>query len=93
MENREIIETLEKIENSSSTLYSFLYDLYYEEKCKDLKFIEDIYARYLDDKREAIKAICIYGLLFFLKLQNDKYKEIALKYISNSWFLDKFCGI
>ncbi len=81
MKSKEIIlKELNDIKNHDTKLYSYLYNLVYQDWCGDSKFLEKIYNSFLDDNRSEIRRISIYALLFGLKIQNDKYKEFAIKY-------------
>lgn len=81
MKSKEIIQKeLNDVRNHNTKLYSYLYNLIYQEWSNDNKFLEKIYNSFLDDERSEIKRISIYSLLFGLKIQNDKYREFAIKY-------------
>lgn len=83
MTKEEIEKHIQAIKGQENKLYSFLYDLVYEELTNDTKFLEKVYASFLDDQRSEIKRISIYALLFGLKLNNDRYKNLALSEINN----------
>ena len=70
---------LKSLEGNETKLYSYLYDLIYNETIKDLSFLEKLYSSYLDDERTEIKRIAIYSLLFALKLRKEKYLDFAIE--------------
>ena len=75
-----VLNEIAKIEDNDTKLYSYLYDLAYDGKANDLKFLEKTFSSFLNDKRNEIKRVSIYGLLFALKIRNERYKKFALKY-------------
>ena len=75
----EILQYINEIRLNESELYSYLYDLIYKEIISDVKWLEHVYAGFLEDQRNEIKRIAIYGILFGLKIQKDVYLDFALK--------------
>ncbi|SKA40185.1 hypothetical protein SAMN04488128_105135 [Chitinophaga eiseniae] len=82
-EEKLVQEEIRHIENNATKLYSYLYDLYYMGRIKNVSIIEKFLASYLDDRRPAIRRVAIYGLLFGLKIRHEKYRSVALRYIND----------
>lgn len=82
-EEKLVREEISYIENNTTKLYKYLYDLYYTERIKDISVIEKVLASYLDDRRSAIRRVAIYGLLFGLKIRHEKYRSAALRFIND----------
>lgn len=78
---QEALKQIEENKQNSSKLYSYLYDLFYEGKIKNIKFLEGIYASFLNDDRSSIRQISIYALLFGLQIRNNIYKQKAVEFI------------
>lgn len=83
-EEKLILKEIDGIRNSSSKLYSYLYDLFYRGKTKNLSFLEGVLDSFLDDSRSSIRRVSIYGLLFGLQSKKEKYKNKAIEFIKNS---------
>jgi len=74
----QIRNEIERIKDNESKLYSYLYDLTYQEITPNVRFLETIYSRFLEDKRTEIKRVAVYCLLFGLQIRKLEYKKIAL---------------
>lgn len=80
--------------NDEIKLYSFLYDLVYDQLIDDIDFLENLYANLLMDQRSEIRRVSIYALLFGLQIQKEKYKNFALEnleLIDNNYDLRATC--
>lgn len=82
-EEKLVREEISHIENNTAKLYSYLYNLYYTGRIKDISVIEKVLASHLDDRRSAIRRVAIYGLLFGLKIRHEKYRSVALRFIND----------
>lgn len=78
---KDVLEEIEKSRQNTTKLYSYLYDLVYEGKVKNIKFLEELYSSFLKDERSGIRQISIYALLFGLQIKNDIYKRKAIEFI------------
>lgn len=81
---------VEKIQSNTSELYSFLRNLYLEEKLKDRDCLIRIYEKAMLDQRIRIQIAGVWGLLFAMRIKNDYYKKHALeilKDIDRNWEL------
>lgn len=78
---QDVLREIEKSRQNTSKLYSYLYDLVYEGKVKNIKFLEGLYSSFLKDERSSIRQISIYALLFGLQIKNDIYKQKAIEFI------------
>jgi hypothetical protein len=78
MNIEKIRQELEKIKDNESKLYSYLYDLTYQEVTSNVRFLETIYSKFLNDKRSEIRRVAIYCLLFGLQIKKPEYKNKAL---------------
>jgi len=81
MSIKRIEETIKGIYNDDLKLYDYLYDLAYSH-LDDFSYLP-IYEKFLEDKRADIKSIAIKAILFMLKSKDDRYKETAIKYLSD----------
>jgi hypothetical protein len=79
----QIRNEIERIKDNESKLYSYLYDLTYQEISTNVRFLETIYSRFLEDKRTEIKRVAIYCLLFGLQIRKSEYKKVALTELKN----------
>lgn len=79
----QIRNEIERIKDDETELYSYLYNLAYQEMTPSVRFLETIYSRFLEDKRTEIKRVAIYCLLFGLQLRKPEYKRIALVDLDN----------
>lgn len=75
----QIRNEIERIKDNESKLYSYLYDLTYQEITTNVRFLETMYFQFLEDKRTEIKRVAIYCLLFGLQIRKNEYKKVALK--------------
>ncbi|QJB35657.1 hypothetical protein HF324_31895 [Chitinophaga oryzae] len=82
-EEKLVQEEINQIKDKTTELYSYLKNLYYSNRIKNIAVIEKALASYLNDKRSDIKRIAIYGLLFGLKIRHEKYRSIALRFIND----------
>jgi len=80
----QIKNDIENIRGDEAKLYSYLYDLTYLEKSKNIRFMEAIYIPFLKDARSEIRRVAIYCLLFGLKIRKMEIKEIALHELRNN---------
>jgi hypothetical protein len=78
-----IKQEIESIKDNESKLYSYLYNLTYQERTKNTRLLESIYSEFLEDKRSEIKRVAIYCLLFGLKIKKPEYKKAALLSLEN----------
>ena len=86
MKSENLIKSeIDKVRNNETKLYSYLYDLIYNEESKNANFLEKVFSTFINDERDEIKRIAIYGLLFGLKIKNDIYKNIAVKELGNTY--------
>ncbi|MBC9914075.1 hypothetical protein [Chitinophaga varians] len=81
-EEKLIWSEIDNINDSSTKLYKYLYDLYYTDRIKSVSSIEKVLASYLGDSRSSIRRVAIYGLLFGLKIQKEKYRTKAIQFIN-----------
>ncbi|SEP48188.1 hypothetical protein [Niastella yeongjuensis] len=73
-----IRKDIESIKENETKLYSYLYDLTYQEKTNNVRLLETIYSEFLNDKRSEIKRVALYCLLFGLKIKKPEYRQAAL---------------
>ena len=81
----QIRNQIERIKDNESKLYSYLYDLTYQEISPNVRFLETIYSRFLEDKRTEIKRVAIYCLLFGLQIRKSEYKKVAFTELKNKF--------
>lgn len=79
-----ITSEIESIKDNGTKLYAYLYDLFYSGKVRNINFLEGVFSSFLEDKRSSIRRIAIYGLLFGLQIQKDKYRKKALEFVQDS---------
>lgn len=82
-EEKKVLGEIDSIKDSNTKLYKYLYDLCYTDRIKNLSLVEKVLVSYLDDSRSSIRRVAIYGLLFGLKIQKEKYKVIAIAFIND----------
>lgn len=78
-----IRQDIDSIKENESKLYSYLYDLTYQEKTNNVRLLETIYSEFLNDKRSEIRRVAIYCLLFGLKIKKPEYRQAALLNLTN----------
>ena len=78
-----IRQDIESIKENETKLYSYLYDLTYQEKTNNVRLLETIYAEFLNDKRSEIRRVAFYCLLFGLKIKKPEYRQAALLNLMN----------
>lgn len=76
-----ILGEINEIKNNANKLYSYLYDLFYQGRIKNINFLEGVFSSFLTDERSSIRQIAIYALLFGLRIQKDKYRMKALEFV------------
>jgi hypothetical protein len=78
-----IRQDIENLKENETKLFSYLYNLTYQEKINNIWLLESVYSDFLNDKRSEIKRVAIYCLLFGLKIKKPKYRQIALLNLKN----------
>ena len=73
-------QDIKVIEQDESKLYSYLVELAKSELGPSSI---DLFEQYLFHESEDIRSASIYALLFVLKIDNRKYRKLALKYVED----------